>query len=227
MVASSEVEGAGEGDADPVGDVEVGRGVQHGEVGARAHGEVADVVAFVRRASELGYEAVEINHSMTAGHAGAIMGYGSLPVTGVHAPAPLERHPSAGWNRELNLAALDETERALAVQYHVRSIELAAQAGTTQVIVHLAAVIRGRSAGEFTDANVKGTRAVARAARTLGARLRQWGVPRDLEAFGPALARFRTVPPQTACMFCANSRTRAARCAPPTSTACRSSSTSG
>ena len=96
-----------------------------------------DLGAFLDRAAELGYEAVEINHSMTAEQAGAIMGYRRLPVTGVHAPAPLERHPSAGWNRELNLAALDEVERALAVQYHRASIALAAEAGTTQVIVHL------------------------------------------------------------------------------------------
>ena len=98
-----------------------------------------DLGAFLERAAELGYEAVEVNHSMTAEQAGAIMGYGTLPVTGVHAPAPLERHPSAGWNREMNLAALDETERALSVQYHRRSIDLAAEAGTTQVIVHLGA----------------------------------------------------------------------------------------
>ena len=98
-----------------------------------------DLGAFLDRAAELGYGAIEINHSMTAEQAGAILGYGTLPVTGVHAPAPLERHPSAGWNRELNLAALDETERALAVQYHRASIALAVEAGTTQVIVHLGA----------------------------------------------------------------------------------------
>ncbi len=71
-----------------------------------------DLGAFMGRAAELGYRAVEINHSMTAEQAGAILGYAALPgaglpVSGVHAPAPLERHPSAGWNRELNLAALD------------------------------------------------------------------------------------------------------------------------
>ncbi len=112
-----------------------------------------DLSAFLERAAELGYEAVEINHSMTAEQAGAIMGYsklggGRMPVTGVHAPAPLERHPSAGWNRELNLAALEETERALAVQYHRASIALAAEAGTTQVIVHLGGAGSRLLAGE-------------------------------------------------------------------------------
>jgi len=107
-----------------------------------------DLGAFLDRTAELGYEAVEINHSMTAEHAGAILGYGSLPVTGVHAPAPLERHPSAGWNRELNLAATDEAERALAVQFHRRSIDLAADAGAPIVVVHLGGAGSRMLAGE-------------------------------------------------------------------------------
>ncbi len=107
-----------------------------------------DLGAFLDRTAELGYEAVEINHSMTAEHAGAIMGYASLPVTGVHAPAPLERHPTAGWNREMNLAATDEAERALAVGYHQRSIDLAADAGARIVVVHLGGVGSRMLAGE-------------------------------------------------------------------------------
>ncbi|MEX2446834.1 MAG: sugar phosphate isomerase/epimerase [Dehalococcoidia bacterium] len=99
-----------------------------------------DLGAFLERAGELGYGAVEVNHSMTASQAGAILGYGTLPVTGVHGPAPLERHPSAGWNRELNLAATDEQERTLAVEYHRASIALAAEAGARYVVVHLGGV---------------------------------------------------------------------------------------
>ena len=104
--------------------------------------------AFMERAAELGYRGVEINHSMTAEQAGAILGIGSLPVTGVHAPAPLERHPSAGWNRELNLAATEEDERGLAVYFHLRSIALAADAGAPIVVVHLGGVGRHLLAGE-------------------------------------------------------------------------------
>lgn len=99
-----------------------------------------DLHAFMERAEELGYRGIEINHSMDAGQSGAILGYRSLPTTSVHAPAPLERHPAAGWNRELNLAAQDEDERALAVQYHRRSIALAADAGARVVAVHLGGV---------------------------------------------------------------------------------------
>ncbi|MQC28083.1 MAG: sugar phosphate isomerase/epimerase [Chloroflexi bacterium] len=101
-----------------------------------------DLRAFMERAAELGYEAVEINHSMDAAQIGAILGHGVLPITNVHAPAPLERHPSLGWNRELDLAAEDEQERAAAVDYTKRSVDCAVEAGAGAVVVHLGAVSR-------------------------------------------------------------------------------------
>lgn len=99
-----------------------------------------DLHAFLERAAELGYAGVEINHSMDAQMAGAILASGVLPVTSVHAPAPLERHVTAGWNRELNLASTDEAERALAVEFTNRSIDLAAEAGARFVVVHLGGI---------------------------------------------------------------------------------------
>ena len=99
-----------------------------------------DVHAFMERAAELGYDAVEINHSMDAQMVGVILGARVLPVASVHAPAPLEQHPSAGWNRDINIASLDEAERALAVRYTQRSVDLAAQAGAPHVVVHLGSV---------------------------------------------------------------------------------------
>jgi sugar phosphate isomerase/epimerase len=107
-----------------------------------------DLRAFLERAAELGYTAVEINHSMDAQMAGAILESGVLPVASVHAPAPLERHATAGWNRDLNLASLDEAERALAVQYTQRSVDLAAEAGARFVVVHLGGIGTRMLAGE-------------------------------------------------------------------------------
>lgn len=101
-----------------------------------------DMHAFMERAAELGYGAVELNHSMDAQMVGAALADPTLPVTGVHAPAPLERHPQAGWNRDMNLAATDEGERALAVQFTRRSIDVAAEAGARCVVVHLGQVGR-------------------------------------------------------------------------------------
>ena len=99
-----------------------------------------DLGAFMERAAELGYEAIEINHSMDAEQIGAILGHATLPVTAVHAPAPLERDRQRGWNRGLNLASTDEEERALAVDYTQRSIDVAAEAGAPAVVVHLGSV---------------------------------------------------------------------------------------
>ena len=96
-----------------------------------------DIQAFMERAAELGFDAVEINHSMDAQMAGVILAGRVLPVLSVHAPAPLEQHPSAGWNRDLNLASTEEDERALAVRYTQRSIDLAAEAGAPFVVVHI------------------------------------------------------------------------------------------
>ncbi len=105
-----------------------------------------DLRAFLERTAELGYDAVEINHSMDAQMAGAILAARDvLPVASVHAPAPLERHATAGWNRELNLAATDEAERTLAVDYVRRTIALAAEAGASRVVVHLGHIARAPS----------------------------------------------------------------------------------
>ena len=108
-----------------------------------------NLTAFINRAIELGFGAIEVNHSMDAGHVAAIRSHPSVTVTSVHAPAPLEQHPSRGWNRDLNLAAIDEDERRLAVQYTLRSVELAAELGARAVVVHLGHVGDAPLAGEL------------------------------------------------------------------------------
>lgn len=108
-----------------------------------------DLPAFVERAAELGFGAIELNHSMDADHLAAFRSGVALPATAVHAPAPLERHSRWGWNRDLNLASTDEEERALAVQYTLRSIELASEVGAAAAVLHLGHVGAGL-AGEAT-----------------------------------------------------------------------------
>lgn len=99
-----------------------------------------DIIAFMHRASAFGFEAVEINNSMDAETSHAIIESGILPVTSVHAPAPLAYYPNRGWNRDLNLAALDEEERALAVRFTERSVDLALETGARYVVVHLGSI---------------------------------------------------------------------------------------
>jgi len=111
-----------------------------------------DLPAFIARAAELGFGAIEVNHSMDAEQVASIRSSlavaGALPVTAVHAPAPLERHPDRGWNRDLNLASTDDAERELAVSDTRRSIEIAADLGAHLVVVHLGQVGARDLAGE-------------------------------------------------------------------------------
>jgi hypothetical protein len=86
----------------------------------------------------LGYEAIVINASMTpSAVVEAIVASGVLPVASIHAPAPLVNYPDRGWNRDLNLASLDEVERELALRYTERSVDLAVETGARHVVVHL------------------------------------------------------------------------------------------
>ena len=87
-----------------------------------------DLPAFLARAAELGFGAVEVNHSMDAQQVRAVLDSGALPVTAVHAPAPLESTDAGVENRDLNLASLDEQERNLALDFHHRTIDIATEA---------------------------------------------------------------------------------------------------
>ena len=106
-----------------------------------------DLPAFLARAAELGFGAVEINHSMNAQQVRTVLDSGALPVTSVHAPAPLESTDAGVDNRDLNLASLDERERRLALEFHHRSIDIASEAGARFVVVHLGQVGDGATPG--------------------------------------------------------------------------------
>lgn len=107
-----------------------------------------DILAFVSCAQALGYEAIEINNSMDPEAARAIIESRILPVTSIHAPAPLAYYPNRGWNRDLNLAAIEEEERTLAVRFTERSVDLAVEAGARYVVVHLGSVGSAQLDGE-------------------------------------------------------------------------------
>ena len=98
-----------------------------------------DLPAFIDRATELGFGAIEINHSMQPDQIAAIRAHLSVVVTSVHAPALLEQHSRRGWNRDLNLASTAEDER---------SIELTAEVGAGAVVVHLGQIGSAMLAGE-------------------------------------------------------------------------------
>ena len=95
-----------------------------------------DGAEFARFAQDAGYDAIEISHSTPAEKIEAIHAANILPIASVHQPAPL-RQVGGRPNSNLNLAAIDEDERKLAVSHTLDSIRLAGEVGADAVIVHL------------------------------------------------------------------------------------------
>ncbi len=101
---------------------------------------VADMHAFAREALALGYDAIEISHLTPHEPFHRLLSYADVPISSIHAPAPLMRDGNGRANSSLNLAALDEDERRAAVAYTKGSIDHAKLAGARFVVVHLGAV---------------------------------------------------------------------------------------
>jgi sugar phosphate isomerase/epimerase len=94
---------------------------------------------FARIASAAGYDAIEPSHSTDTDGLETLIRCGVLPLASLHAPTPRERDWHGRWNGELNLAALDDEERAAAVASTCRTIDYAVRAGAPAVVVHLGA----------------------------------------------------------------------------------------
>jgi len=101
---------------------------------------VADMHEFVRDALRAGYDAIEVSHSTALGPFERLMTYADVPISSIHAPAPLVRDRDNRANSSLNLAALDDAERQAAIAYARRSIDLTKDAGGRYVVVHLGGV---------------------------------------------------------------------------------------
>jgi sugar phosphate isomerase/epimerase len=98
---------------------------------------------FARYARAIGYDAIEISHSTEASKFQQVVDAGVIPVTSVHQPAPRSAHSDGRHNSRLNLASLDEDERAAAVFHAKESIAWAARLSATKVVVHLGAAEAG------------------------------------------------------------------------------------
>ena len=106
----------------------------------RFHGRMQD---FARLAAEAGYDAIEPSHSTDREGLEQLIGCAILPLSSLHAPTPRERDGRGRWNGDLNLASLDEEERVAAVRATCTTIDYAARAGASAVVVHLGACGRG------------------------------------------------------------------------------------
>jgi len=92
---------------------------------------------FARIAAEAGYGAIEPSHSTDTGGLEKLIDSSILPLASLHAPTPRQREYRGRWNGDLNLASLDEDERAAALAATCRTIDYAVRAGAGAVVVHL------------------------------------------------------------------------------------------
>ena len=95
---------------------------------------------FARYAADAGYDAIEVSHSTTPEKLREILDSGILPVTSIHQPAPLVEVEGGKSNHDLNLASTKRSEHARALRHALRSIEWAAEAGASALVVHLGEV---------------------------------------------------------------------------------------
>ena len=99
----------------------------------------ADLTRFRRAVAAMGYDAIEVSHSTDEAGLNALLGYGDIPISSLHAPAPRRALPDGRHNGDANLAALDEDERQIALAETKRSIDFAAR-GAFSVVIHLGGV---------------------------------------------------------------------------------------
>ena len=101
---------------------------------------IADMHAFVRETLALGYDAIEVSHSTPLAQFDRLRSHPDVPISSIHAPAPLVRLDDNRANSSLNLAALDDAERRAAIDYTKHTIDLTRDAGGKFVVVHLGGV---------------------------------------------------------------------------------------
>ena len=74
----------------------------------------ADMHLFASAAIEMGFEAIEVAHSLPPAPFERLVSYPDLPLSSIHAPAPLTRDAANRANSSLNLASTDDGERRAA-----------------------------------------------------------------------------------------------------------------
>ena len=93
--------------------------------------------AFARYAADAGYDGIEVSHSTPPEKLREIIDSDILPVTSIHQPAPHVEVDGGKSNSDLNLASTKRSEHARALRHALRSVEWAAEAGASALVVHL------------------------------------------------------------------------------------------
>ena len=100
---------------------------------AERYGDMHD---FARDAQRFGFDAIEVSHSTPVEKFERLLDGSGAKISSIHAPAPRVQ-VNGKPNGSLNLAALDDAERALAIEHTKSSIDHCAAIGARYLVVHL------------------------------------------------------------------------------------------
>ncbi|HEY5638737.1 MAG TPA: TIM barrel protein [Dehalococcoidia bacterium] len=95
--------------------------------------------SFAEKTAALGFGHIEINYVIPPAGVEALIESDHVGVSSVHSPCPRVRI-NGRLSDALNLAAIDEEERALAVQVAKESVDTAVRAGASLLVVHLGGI---------------------------------------------------------------------------------------
>src|SRR3972149_9111185 len=104
---------------------------------------------FAETASQLGFPAVEINYVIPPEGVEELLASNHVSIASLHSPTPRVKAAGGRWSEALNLAALDEEERAQAVRLACAPVDHAVRAGARYVVVHLGGIESGGGGGMF------------------------------------------------------------------------------
>jgi sugar phosphate isomerase/epimerase len=105
-----------------------------------AQGRFDNMSGFVLAVQRLGFQRIEINYTVDPKALDELLEADQVSVSSLHSPVPKVRAANGRWSDELNLASLDEEERRLAVAGAETTIDWAAKAGASCVVLHLGSV---------------------------------------------------------------------------------------
>lgn len=103
-------------------------------------GEGDDMVAFAEAAARLGFPAIEINYAIPPDGVEALLTNNHVDIVSLHSPTPRIKTANGKMSEALNLASLDEDERALAVERAHVTVDHAARVGARYMVVHLGGI---------------------------------------------------------------------------------------
>jgi sugar phosphate isomerase/epimerase len=104
------------------------------------NGDRDSMLAFAETTARLGYPAVEINYVIPPAGVEELLATHHVSVVSLHNPTPRVRAHNDRLSDDLNLAGLDQDERAAAVALARATVDHAARAGARYMVVHLGGI---------------------------------------------------------------------------------------